>query len=306
MLGFNVPDTDEGIPSVPQHIMIADEAAFARSHHAAASTAAGTGAQREPAISEAGFRSVAEVATKPLAEFIPGQEPLQEDGSRKAKFTPESEPFDPGKLPTRTLSRGADQYLDTKWRVLWFREKHPYGQIISHAIEVTKDFAFFSATVYWPDDDGQMYACTAHGSETPGDFRDYIEKAETKAIGRALALAGFGAQFLPEDTQVVDAPVESRKPPQSDAKSAKVATPQKGDSDALRAAISVLQKQLVEQVRRIGASPSRMQAISEEVTGKRDAGKLQIADLQHLIATLADQRDNSFDPNEVYVPGSDD
>lgn len=296
LTGFNVPDTDEGIPPM-------------RDQHGATSTTTRTGTQRDPAAGEAGFRSVAEVVEKPYADFIAGQEPLQEDGSRKAKFALEPEPFDPGKLPTRTLSKKGgegDQYLDTKWRVLWFRETHPNGQIISHAIEVTKDFAFFSATVYWPDDQRQMYSCTAHGSETPGDFRDYIEKAETKAIGRALALAGFGAQFLPEDAQIVDSPVERRKAPVSDAKAEKVATPQKTDPDAHRAAISVLQKTLVEHVRRIGASPSRMQAVSEEITGKRDAGKLSLADLQHLIASLADVRDNSFDPNEVYVAGSDD
>jgi hypothetical protein len=33
---------------------------------------------------------------------------------------------------------------------------------------------------------------TGHGSETQQDFPDFFEKAETKAIGRALAIAGYG------------------------------------------------------------------------------------------------------------------
>jgi len=33
------------------------------------------------------------------------------------------------------------------------------------------------------------------GSETADDFGDYIEKAETKALGRALAALGYGTQF---------------------------------------------------------------------------------------------------------------
>ncbi|HKG29607.1 MAG TPA: hypothetical protein VKB01_10775, partial [Thermomicrobiales bacterium] len=44
---------------------------------------------------------------------------------------------------------------------------------------------------------------TGYGSETASDFPDFIEKAETKAIGRALNALGYGAQFgdfqRPED-----------------------------------------------------------------------------------------------------------
>jgi hypothetical protein len=36
---------------------------------------------------------------------------------------------------------------------------------------------------------------TGWGSETADDFEDYIEKAETKALGRALAALGYGTQF---------------------------------------------------------------------------------------------------------------
>ncbi|HYI93432.1 MAG TPA: hypothetical protein VEX68_07805, partial [Bryobacteraceae bacterium] len=49
-----------------------------------------------------------------------------------------------------------------------------------------------------------------------GDFRDYIEKAETKALGRALAALGFGTQFCADfeftgaTNKVVDAPIDLR------------------------------------------------------------------------------------------------
>lgn len=42
---------------------------------------------------------------------------------------------------------------------------------------------------------------TGHGSETPRDFSDYIEKAETKAIGRALAALGYGTQFVESELE---------------------------------------------------------------------------------------------------------
>jgi hypothetical protein len=58
-------------------------------------------------------------------------------------------------------------------------------------------------------------SATGWGSESAGDFRDYLEKAETKAIGRALAALGFGTQFCPDFEfgaavgRVVDSPVKS-------------------------------------------------------------------------------------------------
>ena len=58
---------------------------------------------------------------------------------------------------------------------------------------------------------------TGWGSETAADFGDYVEKAETKALGRALAALGFGTQFCEdygygaEAGRVVDTPVARRE-----------------------------------------------------------------------------------------------
>ncbi len=52
---------------------------------------------------------------------------------------------------------------------------------------------------------------TATGSETKKDFEDFLEKAETKAVGRALAMLGYGTQFtgeeLCEGNRIVDSPI---------------------------------------------------------------------------------------------------
>jgi len=52
-----------------------------------------------------------------------------------------------------------------------------------------------------------------HGSETQGDWRDYIEKAQTKSLGRALATVGYGSQFTDDEfnegERIVDSPVNS-------------------------------------------------------------------------------------------------
>jgi uncharacterized protein YbdZ (MbtH family) len=127
------------------------------------------------------------------------------------------QPFD----PTQYLSNfdGRD-YLEVKWRLLWLRSQHPDARITSEIVQHNEEggFALFRAEVDVPNGG----KATGWGSETVRDFHDYIEAAETKAIGRALAALGFGTQFCtdfdfsanarPGRAQVVDAPVNLTEP----------------------------------------------------------------------------------------------
>ena len=70
-----------------------------------------------------------------------------------------------------------------------------------------KGYARFRATI----SDGKGGRATGTKSECAASFPDYIEKAETGAIGRALAALGYGTQFAPElneEHRIVDSPVE--------------------------------------------------------------------------------------------------
>ena len=63
------------------------------------------------------------------------------------------------------------------------------------------------------DNFGNVVA-TARKKETEAGFPDYIEKAETGAIGRALAMCGYGTLQAPEfdeQDRLADAPVEQAK-----------------------------------------------------------------------------------------------
>src|SRR5262249_27024167 len=83
------------------------------------------------------------------------------------------------------------EYLDVKWRLLWLRKEHPDAEIVTELVEHDGQMAIFKATVTVPSGG----KATGYGSETAADFPDFIEKAETKAIGRALNALGYGAQF---------------------------------------------------------------------------------------------------------------
>jgi len=104
--------------------------------------------------------------------------------------------------------KGRD-YLQVMWRLVWFREEHADWSIQTACLEHDADHAIFAATI--ADENGRELA-TGHGSESKKDFADFLEKAETKAVGRALAMLGYGTQFAPEDMdegeRIVDSPVD--------------------------------------------------------------------------------------------------
>ncbi len=82
-------------------------------------------------------------------------------------------------------------YLEVKWRLVWLREQHPDAVIETNMVESSRDHAIFKASVQLPDG----AAATGWGSEYREQFANFIEAAETKALGRALAALGFGTQF---------------------------------------------------------------------------------------------------------------
>src|SRR5260221_10526457 len=107
------------------------------------------------------------------------------------------------------------EYLPVQWRIFWFRSDNPKGKIDSHALtlDLEKGAAIFET--YVEREDGG--SARMHGSETLGDWKDYIEKAQTKSLGRALAAVGYGSQFpddeFTEGERIVDSPVDRTPEP---------------------------------------------------------------------------------------------
>lgn len=106
------------------------------------------------------------------------------------------------------------KYLQVMHRLVWFRGDHPDWNIdteMTHYDPEAKQ-AIFVAKIL---DSNGIQKSSATGSESARDFTDFIEKAETKAVGRALAMLGYGTQFAPEleeGERIVDSPVPKAKP----------------------------------------------------------------------------------------------
>lgn len=98
-------------------------------------------------------------------------------------------------------------YLEVKWRIVWFREEKPEWSIETEFPVLTDETAVAKAIVR--NEQGRVIS-TGHKREDRSHFPDHSEKAESGAIGRALALIGYGTQFaaeLEEGERIVDSPV---------------------------------------------------------------------------------------------------
>lgn len=124
-------------------------------------------------------------------------------------------------------------YLPVQFRLIWFRQACPQGTIDTEEVFVDTDKEMSVEAFVWNPErrrnekiiktangyarfraiicDGKGGRATATKSECRASFDDYVEKAETGAIGRALAMLGYGTQFvgceLDEGTRIVDSPV---------------------------------------------------------------------------------------------------
>lgn len=107
--------------------------------------------------------------------------------------------------------QGGKFYLPAAYRIVWFRDECPDWGVETQITEGGQEagFATVKATVYNPD--GRVIA-TGHKTETRQDFpAGWVEKAETGAVARALALVGFGTQFSPEldEEGYADSPLQT-------------------------------------------------------------------------------------------------
>ncbi|HEX3640164.1 MAG TPA: hypothetical protein VHV10_02620 [Ktedonobacteraceae bacterium] len=136
--------------------------------------------------------------------------------------------------------QGPKDYLPVAWRLVWFREQCPEGTITTELLDLNRSEECETEVSVWNDEkrrydkvikkargvavfraivtDGKGGSSTGTKTENAACFPDYLEKAETGAIGRALVGLGYGTQFcgdeLEEGERLADAPVQrqERKP----------------------------------------------------------------------------------------------
>lgn len=113
------------------------------------------------------------------------------------------EGFDPmAVVSTIRKENQEDQlYLEVKYRKLWFRLCNPNGKISKKLLSANENMAIIEARVYRDcNDPEENYIGSGFSQKFRTDDANFglkfLESAETAAIGRALAEAGYGIQFI--------------------------------------------------------------------------------------------------------------
>jgi len=115
-------------------------------------------------------------------------------------------------------------YLDVKYRLLWFRLRNPDGKIDTEIVHVDDKSAVVCCKLYHDKTDPvdqYLAKSTAQRFVSQEKFGDrYLEIAETAAMGRVLAAAGYGTQFCGSTDMlsdiIADAPVDMAIPSDED------------------------------------------------------------------------------------------
>jgi hypothetical protein len=185
-------------------------------------------------------------------------------------------------------------YLEVKYRLVWLREQHPEATIETEILHIDLDKEVSAVVSEWDETQGKMVKVTKHGQglvifkatvrlpsgamatgtkmENAAAFGDFLEKAETGSIGRALAGLGFGTAATDEMSEgeghVVDAPVE-RKAPTYDPD--KPCTEQQLDTiDRLRANLGMQSLASTDGLT-FGDCASMLQDLQKQIQAKRKA-----------------------------------
>jgi len=146
-----------------------------------------------------------------------------------------------------STSQGKKDYLPVQYRLVWFRAECPEGTITTELLDLSRSEECETEVSVWNDErrkyekivkrargvavfratvtDGKGGSATGTKTENAASFADYLEKAETGSIGRALAALGYGTQFTGDELdegndRITDAPV-SRSAPQQERQPAK-------------------------------------------------------------------------------------
>jgi hypothetical protein len=127
-------------------------------------------------------------------------------------------PFDPRQ---HLISLKGKDYLPVAARLVWLNEEAERYTITTNILKLEDTFAVVQATVTVSDKDNTtIKTATALKREDKTHFADFLEKAETGSVGRALGMLGYGTQFAPEfdetngqaEPRVVDSPQSAPAP----------------------------------------------------------------------------------------------
>jgi hypothetical protein len=122
---------------------------------------------------------------------------MSESGNNRDRTSPRpatgqsaDRPFDPKPVIERLRQNELDAQQRVDLLVLWMRKEHPDAQVMTELAQFNETMAVVKATVDLPSG----AEASGYGSAVAADGSDMVERAETKAIGRALNVLGYSVE----------------------------------------------------------------------------------------------------------------
>jgi hypothetical protein len=104
--------------------------------------------------------------------------------------SPADRTFDPRPVVERLRLGGLQTQQEVDLLVLWMRKEHPQARILTDLAQFDTAMAVIKATITLPSG----AEATSYGSALAADGDEMVERAETKAIGRALNVLGYSVE----------------------------------------------------------------------------------------------------------------
>jgi hypothetical protein len=177
------------------------------------------------------------------------------------------------------ISLKGKQYLPARRRVQWLRSDHPDWGINTDIVRLDWDAGIAVVRAEVTDDTGRLIGAGTK-TETRKGFPDFLEKAETGAIGRAVAVAGYGTEDaldLDEGEHVADSPIQQPER----GRGARASSP----NDSAPASYNSLRGALLEAAATHGWDRDRLTALADEI-GVPKGGKATAEQLIDMIARI--------------------
>ena len=136
-----------------------------------------------------------------------------------SRIIPEDFDREPYIFDKKTINEFGEEKVETFYSVAGrkqeFQYLYPDGYYITEILELRPNFVIFKCSVYLHRDDEKPFR-VAHATrelDPSTEFgRRFIECAETAAIGRALANAGIGADFLLDELEGMEQEAVTESP----------------------------------------------------------------------------------------------
>jgi hypothetical protein len=129
---------------------------------------------------------------------------MTDDGGAQNGSSPRPDrPFDPKPLVERLRAGGLETAQAVDLLLLWMRKEHPQAKISTDLAQFDPEIAVIRAAISLPTG----AEATGYGSALGAEGVEMVERAETKAIGRALNALGYSVEsfdghLTPSERQV--------------------------------------------------------------------------------------------------------